>query len=143
MIGCFPDPHDLFDENRDESPGAFPGLRRLRENSVPATDDASRLREFISEGPPEAGDDMLRMINTGTIGKYVSKWGHRAMTYLGQKYDRPVVSKRNFCKRSQTPYGKKSAKKKLILKGLNLLDGCLDADGSIIPEHTANTDHRI
>lgn len=103
-----------------------------------ATSDAYKLQEFIQEEPtPNAqGDELLRIINTGTIGKYVSKWGERSMSYLGNKYVRPVVVKKKFLSAFANSYGTKSVKPKLILKGLNLLDACLDADGNTIPGKT-------
>ncbi len=99
-----------------------------------ATDDAYRLREFIQEEAKEnRREDFLRIINTGTIGKYFSKWGQRQMVYLGSKYARPTVNRRRFLEAFPNSYGKKSVQKKLIVKGLNLLDACLDADGTTIP----------
>jgi len=103
------------------------------ENSC-ATDDAYRLRDLIEEAPTDIPvDQHFRMINTGTIAKYVSKWGQREMVYLGSRFLRPVVRRKRFLHDFPKSYGQKSQRKKLILKGLNLLDACLDADGSIIP----------
>jgi type I restriction-modification system DNA methylase subunit len=99
-----------------------------------ATDDAYRLREYVEEAPgggtPEG---YLRIINTGTIGKYVSKWGQREMVYLGARYLHPIVNAARFREAFPNSYGQKSVRKKLILKGLNLLDCCLDMDGTVIP----------
>ena len=78
----------------------------------------------------------LKIINTGTIGKYYPKWGKREMTYLGHKYLRPVVDKKKFLEAFSNSYGKKSLQPKIILKGLNLLDACLDKDGIVIPGKT-------
>jgi hypothetical protein len=103
------------------------------ENSC-ATDDAYRLREFVvEEQKGMRQDEYLRMINTGTIGKYVSKWGQREMVYLGSRYSRPVVNRKRFLEAFPKSYGVKSIQKKIILKGLNLLDACLDAGGTVIP----------
>ncbi len=103
------------------------------ENSC-ATDDAYKLRKLIEEEPKDARQDAyLRIINTGTIGKYVSKWGQREMVYLGSRYSRPAVNKKRFLELFPNSYGRKSVIKKVILKGLNLLDACLDADGNVIP----------
>ncbi len=102
-----------------------------------ATSDAYKLQEFIEEEPKHTKtDEYLRIINTGTIGKYISKWGLREMVYLGGKYARPVVNKKQFLGAFRNSYGRKAVKPKLILKGLNLLDACLDSDGSIIPGKT-------
>jgi len=99
-----------------------------------ATDDAYKLRNLIEEYQNSfPNDKYLRIINTGTIGKYTSKWGEKDMVYLGSKYHRPVVKREQFIKLFPNSYGRKSIKKKIILKGLNLLDACIDAEGNIIP----------
>lgn len=101
-----------------------------------ATSDAYKLKPFIedlSQNSIFKSSKQLKIINTGTIGKYVSKWGVRKMTYLKDKYLCPVVNKKDFLGSFQGTYGKKSVRSKLIFKGLTLLDGCLDLDGSIIP----------
>jgi hypothetical protein len=99
-----------------------------------ATSDAYKLKPFIIDKPQKAG--YLRIINTGTIGKYESKWGLREMVYLGDRYTCPVVNRRDFLTAFPNTYGKKSVKPKIIIKGLNLLDACLDEDGTIIPGKT-------
>ena len=108
----------------------------LCENAC-ATSDAYKLKELIQEkatSDPQAAH--LKIINTGTIGKYVSKWGKREMVYLGQRYLQPVVQKPHFLASFRNSYGKKSILPKLIVKGLNLLDACLDSEGEIIPGKT-------
>ena len=102
-----------------------------------ATSDAYKLQEFIHEKSEARNkDEHLRIINTGTIGKYISKWGERDMVYLGKRYRKPVVGKKSFLAAFTNSYGRKSIKPKLIVKGLNLLDACLDSDGAVIPGKT-------
>jgi hypothetical protein len=102
-----------------------------------ATSDAYKLKEFVQEMPKSNGQgEYLRIINTGTIGKYASKWSRREMVYLGDRYLKPAVHKKRFLAAFQNSYGTKSVKPKLIVKGLNLLDACLDSDGTIIPGKT-------
>lgn len=55
------------------------------------------------------------------------------MTYLGKKYLHPTVDRDQFLLAFPNSYGRKSLRRKIILKGLNRLDACLDADGEIIP----------
>ena len=56
------------------------------------------------------------------------------MTYLGEKYLRPVVSKRKFLEVfGNRTYARRSLRSKLLIKGLNLLDVCLDLEGVVIP----------
>jgi len=102
-----------------------------------ATSDAYKLQEFIEEEPHRGSHGQyLRIINTGTIGRFRSKWGLRPMVYLGDRYERPVVRRDTFLREFPNSYGKKSVKPKLIVKGLNLLDACLDEHGTVIPGKT-------
>ena len=100
-----------------------------------ATSDAYKLKPFLenieaSEFNPKKH---LKVINTGTIDKFVSKWGMKEMTYLKDKYLAPVVPKGDFVSTFNNTYSQKSLKKKLIIKGLTLLDACFDGEGYIIP----------
>src|SRR5690606_14619763 len=81
-------------------------------------------------------DSYFRIVNTGTIGKYVSRWETQPMVYLGDNYLRPVVNREEFFSNFKNAYSKKTLRPKIILKGLNLLDACLDLDGSTIPGKT-------
>jgi len=113
-----------------------------------ATSDAYKLESFIKDSSESEFciTKHLKIINTGTIGKYYSKWGNREMTYLKHKYLRPIVDKNNFLETFKKSYGKKSQQKKIIIKGLNLLDACLDVEGTTIQGKTtliiANEDVR-
>ena len=75
----------------------------------------------------------LKVINTGTIGRFYAKWGKSDMRYLKDKYAFPVVDKKAFLELFPNSYGVKSIKPKIIIKGLTLLDSCIDKNGLIIP----------
>jgi len=108
----------------------------LCENAC-ATSDAYKLKSFIRDlGGSELKADYLRIINTGTIGKYYSKWGRKEMTYLKDKYARPIVMRADFLTAFPNSYGRKSILPKLIIKGLNRLDVCPDLEGAVIPGKT-------
>lgn len=98
-----------------------------------ATSDAYKLEPIIKNSDVFDKKSQLKIINTGTIGKYYSKWGKQEMTYLGHKYLNPVIQKEKFFSLFKNSYAKKSIQPKIILKGLNLLDACLDIDGDTIP----------
>jgi hypothetical protein len=97
-----------------------------------ATSDAYKLKKLIknSEFNPNLH---LKVINTGTINKYVDKWGLREMTYLDDKYLFPVVDKATFLQEFANSYGNRALMPKIIIKGLTLLHGCIDIRGQIIP----------
>ena len=75
----------------------------------------------------------MKLVNTGTIDKFSNRWGVKDITYLGAKYINPVVDKKEFCESFGKAYVRKALSKKLIFKGLNLLDGFIDLNGNYIP----------
>ena len=78
----------------------------------------------------------LKLVNTGTIDKYANKWGVKEITYLGSKYIYPVVDKNKFRANFGVAYVRKAFSRKLIFKGLNLLDGFIDFNGEYLPGKT-------
>lgn len=103
-----------------------------------ATSDAYKLKEIIFSLLKKQDFDttFFKIINTGTIWKYKSKWGEQEMTYLKDKYQFPVVNRSVFIKNFPNSYSVKTKKQKIIIKGLNLLDACLDMEWEIIPWKT-------
>jgi len=96
-----------------------------------ATSDAYKIKSYISDTKYDSS--RLKIINTGTIGRFISKWGEKTMTYLKDKYQAPTVNKEEFCLNFKNSYGIKSCRPKIIIKGLTLLDACIDKEGIIIP----------
>jgi len=102
-----------------------------------ATSDAYRLAPLIEEANGRLPAERLyRVVNTGTLGRYVSRWGRKPMTYLGRRYDEPVVDRERFASTFANGYGAKANAKKLIVKGLTRLDATLDLAGDTIPGKT-------
>jgi hypothetical protein len=60
----------------------------------------------------------------------------REMVYLGDRFLRPVIDKKRFLKAFPNSYGRKAEQPKVIVKGLNLLDACLDIEGQVVPGKT-------
>ncbi|HKT91760.1 MAG TPA: Eco57I restriction-modification methylase domain-containing protein, partial [Paraburkholderia sp.] len=102
-----------------------------------ATSDAYRLAPLVeeAEGHRLAGRH-YRVVNTGTLGRYVSRWGSKPMTYLGRRYDTPVVDRERFASTFANGYRAKAHAKKVIVKGLTRLDATLDLAGDTIPGKT-------
>ena len=102
-----------------------------------ATNDAYELSPYvfnINANTDSAG--CLKLVNTGTIDKYANKWGVKEITYLGSKYIYPVVDKYKFRANFRAAYVRKAFSRKLIIKGLNLLDGFIDFNGEYLPGKT-------
>ena len=114
--------------------------RRLGEISVAenacATSDTYVLAEFIKDVGSVHGydsDRQYKVANTGTLDRFVFRWGTKPMRYLKHDYVFPVVSKRSFKANLGKTYQRRAATPKIIIKGLTLLDGALDLDASFIP----------
>jgi len=103
--------------------------------SACATSDAYKLKEYILDLKRDEYDPKkyFKVINTGTIDKYLDKWGKTEMTYLGDKYLFPVVKRNKFLNTFENSYRIKTQNIKLIVKGLTLLYACYDEFGDIIP----------
>jgi len=100
-----------------------------------ATSDAYALKSLILDISSLDFDEEkhFKVVNTGTIGKYLSKWGFREMTYIKDKYLCPVVEKNKFLNKFNATYVNRTLSKKLIVKGITLLEACIDLKGQIIP----------
>lgn len=103
--------------------------------SACSTSDAYELSDLIKSlnNPGEFTDEYFKLINTGTIDKFFDKWDQKSIKYLKNSYDLPVINKHQFKSKFSNSYGKKASKMKIIIKGLTLLDACLDLKGVIIP----------
>jgi hypothetical protein len=102
-----------------------------------ATSDAYRLAPLVAEAEGRfLAERHYRVVNTGTLGRYVSRWGGKPMTYLGRLYEEPVVDRERFASTFANGYGAKAGAKKVIVKGLTRLDATLDLAGDTIPGKT-------
>lgn len=98
-----------------------------------ATSDAYKLSDLIKDIEIPNEDLYYRLINTGTINKYFGRWGEKQITYLGTKVYHPAINKIDFESIFGQSYIRRAKSKKIVFKGLNLLDACLDLKGNIIP----------
>ncbi|MDR0507529.1 MAG: Eco57I restriction-modification methylase domain-containing protein [Dysgonamonadaceae bacterium] len=111
-------------------------LHCICENAC-ATSDAYTLKTIIKNDTKKSNiSNYYKLVNTGTINKFVSRWGLKEISYLGNKYLYPIVEKEAFHRTFPNSYGEKPNKKKIIIKGLTLLDGMLDIKGEYIPGKT-------
>ncbi len=97
-----------------------------------ATKDFYIVQELIEENNNPNPKEYYKLINTGTIDKYRNKWAEKKISY-GGKYSFPSVSKKMFNLTLGKSYTRRAAQSKIIFKGLNLLDGCLDESAEFLP----------
>lgn len=103
--------------------------------SACATSDAYKLKPIIKSlsNENDYNNNLFKIMNTGTIGKYYSKWATTKIKYLKDSYEFPIVNKSDFYKEFSNSYSKKVCVPKLIIKGLTLLYCYLDSKGEYIP----------
>lgn len=128
----------LFSENnylirKIEDKSVMLGAIAECENAC-ATHDAYKLSPYVYNLTSKYDSVVQsKLVNTGTIDKFSNRWGVKDITYLGAKYLCPVVDKKTFASNFGKAYIRKTLSKKLIFKGLNLLDGFIDLSGDYIP----------
>lgn len=109
-----------------------------------ATADAYKLLPLLRKG-----GDGYRLVNTGTIAPFSSRWGEKPITYLKHKFRNPTCSREEFLRIFPRAYGRKTRLPKIIIKGLNRLDAMSDFDAGYIPGkttlifHSPNPDHLL
>lgn len=96
-----------------------------------STSETYELKKYLKNDSFNSHN--YKVVNTGTIDKFKSKWGEKEMTYLKDKYLNPVVNKILFQKNMSKTYFNKTNLRKLIIKGMTLLDVMYDENGSYIP----------
>ncbi|WP_028218419.1 type IIG restriction enzyme/methyltransferase [Paraburkholderia oxyphila] len=128
-------PHYAFVQRLIRAHPALGSLLRC-ENAC-ATSDAYRLAPLIDEA--QEGFDArrhYRVVNTGTLGRYASRWNSKPMTYLGRRYAQPTVERSRFAATFANSYRTRADAKKVIVKGLTHLHATLDLAGDTIPGKT-------
>lgn len=108
----------------------------VKTESACATSDAYLLKKIIKDNTFNLEKEYYKVINTGTIIPFGNLYGIKEMTYLKDKYLHPIVSVRDFESEFHNKYSTMVNCKKIILKGLNLLDGFIDFKGDILPAKT-------
>ncbi|CAM2005827.1 Eco57I restriction-modification methylase domain-containing protein [Acanthopleuribacter pedis] len=100
-----------------------------------ATADAYQLKTILKDAGAKGAlpDGALKVVNTGTAGKFANRWGKTPMTYLKDRYQRPYVTRATFCQTFSGAYQKRALTPKLIIKGLTLLDASIDETGGLVP----------
>ncbi|MFD1556837.1 Eco57I restriction-modification methylase domain-containing protein [Paraburkholderia silviterrae] len=128
-------PHNAFVQRLIRAHPTLGSLLRC-ENAC-ATSDAYRLAPLIDEA--QEGFDArrhYRVVNTGTLGRYASRWNSKPMTYLGRRYAQPMVERSRFAATFANSYRTRADAKKVIVKGLTHLHATLDLAGDTIPGKT-------
>ena len=101
------------------------------------TAEAYLLVPFV-EDSEQASVNEFKLINTGTIDKYLPLWGLSKIKYLGKQAQHPIVNRELFKQEFPNRYEKLS-KPKIIVTGIRYFEAIIDKDNSYIPAKSTVT----
>ena len=101
------------------------------------TAEAYLLVPFV-EDLEQASVNEFKLINTGTIDKYLPLWGLSKIKYLGKQAQYPVVNRAVFKKEFPNRYEKLS-RPKVIVTGIRYFEAIIDKDNSYLPAKSTVT----
>lgn len=91
--------------------------------------------------------DVFKFVNTGTIDKFIPLWNIQEMTYVKEKYIRPVINKNDLRANFKRRY-EQAISKKIIITGIRYFEAILDrfgeylaAKSTVILRNKFSTDH--
>ena len=117
----------------DRLTSSFPALSAAASVHGAATvAEAYELAPLIQEAAAAAAGD-LRVVNSGTIDRYVNLWGEKPMRYLGSSYVHPVVPS---AAASRIPAARlrQARTPKIIVAGMTRVPECIaDLPGALWP----------
>ncbi len=88
--------------------------------------------DIASVRNPDPGK-LLKMINTGTIGKFAARWAQKKMRYLKDAYAFPCIPRQTLLEKLGHAQYNDCIAPKIIVKGLNRLDAAIDIAGEYCP----------
>ena len=101
------------------------------------TAEAYLLVPFVEDKEQVSAND-FKLINTGTIDKYLPLWGFSPIKYLGKQAQYPIVNRGVFQKEFPNRYEKLS-KPKVIITGIRYFEAIIDKDNSFLPAKSTVT----
>lgn len=134
-------PWPIFADIHESSPidrmaGTYAPLQEIADVHGAATvAEAYAMAPLITEAADEGrvASDALRVVNSGTIDRYVKYWGAKRMRYLGSSYLRPVVTKEHQPSLPPNRLAQAQRPKAIIAGMTRTLEVIADAEGVILP----------
>lgn len=93
--------------------------------------EAYNLIPCLYEGKEKEDNSNLKLINTGTIDKYISLWGYKKTSYIKNKFLFPFIDKNKFNSIMPKRFNQ-SVSKKIIISGIRYFECFLDINGEYV-----------
>jgi hypothetical protein len=92
--------------------------------------EAYEIKEFVEEGK-HPYKHVKKLINTGTIDRYISLWGKKPTKYLKHNYEHPVVRDSKIKLINLNRFAQSSSPK-IVISGIRSLEAFLDTNGEYL-----------
>jgi len=93
--------------------------------------EAYELVKCLYDGNKIRKSNDLKLINTGTIDRYISLWGHKTTSYIKKKYRYPWIDARKFEKAFPRRY-EQTTSTKIIITGIRYFECYFDSKGKYV-----------
>ena len=93
-------------------------------------EESYKIKTFLSDSAVTS--DSKKLINSGTIDKYVSKWGVRNTTYIKGQYLYPIVSNESLKSMNNNRYRQSSESKIIVANMTTVLEAFFDAEAEYL-----------
>jgi hypothetical protein len=91
--------------------------------------EAYKIKDDLEDSQSKKGK---RLINSGTIDKYISLWGYKITRYIKSQYQYPVISNTNLANISKKRFFQTESKKVIIANMTRELEAFLDLKGEYL-----------
>ena len=92
--------------------------------------EAYKIKEFLQDS--NSASECKKLINSGTIDRYVSKWGSKRTTYIKGRYLHPVIANKSLASINNNRYEQSSMRKIIVANMTTVLEAFLDTDAEYL-----------
>jgi len=93
--------------------------------------EAYQIKEYLTEKTPRLKDGYKKLINTGSIDKYIGLWGKQKTQYIKGGYLEPVILDKDLKKISETRF-RQASSEKIVIAGMSKEIECFYDNGDYL-----------
>jgi hypothetical protein len=92
--------------------------------------EAYKIKDYLLDS--NSTSDCKKLINSGTIDKYVSRWGDKRTAYIKGRYLHPVITNKSLASINNNRYEQSSKQKIIVANMTTVLEAFLDSDAEYL-----------
>lgn len=136
--GKYFSPKEVLDILLKMSEHSGPGLLSGGVSDAATVSEAYQIKEYLIEKSPRHKEGYKKLINTGSIDRYVSLWGKQKTQYIKNGYMEPVISDKDLKKISATRF-QQATSEKIIIAGMSKELECFYDTGKYLAGKSTTT----